>query len=554
MKKEIEEIENQPSDIVLNQDVESKKSTSTNRAYKLREDLHPKLRETIDTFLIDLRNGLPFYGYYNLMINFYEQKIGTCGVNMTAKGMNFYYDNDFLDNLTQLMVNFVVIHEDFHLLFNHPKRTISGRFNHKIANIAQDMIINQAIWEDINHKFIEIPKYPATEKNIAAKLDGKNMGIFVPKEYDGELIFEILYMWLKEKKEEYEKNKSKKGHQNLCSTCKGSGKVDKDQLKSPSNDGEEGEGKGKPNQQGQGQQDQQQGQGQQGQGQQDQQQQNSDADGDGDGGDSQCDCPDCKGSGLDNSLDSTGKPAYGAYGKGGVETFSLESLLENMDNNDGMFMDVHIPDEIPEELREAMSKDAIERLRSRGLTNDNIEKTLNKLRKKRKDYLKEIKRSISNDIMGTTKNKTITRPNRRGISGLKGSKKYKARINVVLDTSGSMSGLVDKVLSYIFRHDIVCNLVQIDARVQAVQEIKSMKDLAQMKLKGFGGTVLQPAVDLLTKKFNQYNTVVLTDGYTDQLDFSKHNGKVLIVTAGTECPISRKPKKGLKQIIVKENE
>lgn len=551
MEKELEPKEEVVSseEVAIVASDDSKKATSVNRAYKLRDELHVKLRESIDTFLIDLKNGLPFYGYYNLMLNFYEQKIGTCGVNMTAKGMNFYYDKEFLDSLNQLMVNFIVIHEDFHLLFNHPKRTISGRFNHKLANIAQDMIINQAIWEDINHRFVEIPKYPATEKNIAAKIAGKNMGIFVPKEYgDRELIFEILYMWLKEKKEEYEKNKSKNGAKNLCKTCDGSGKVDKPE-KDDNGDKQDG-------QQGQGgqQQDQQDGQSG-GQGNQPQNGQGDPSD-DHEHGDSnqQCDCPDCQGSGTDNDLDSTGKPSYGPYGKGDVDTFSLESLLENMDKNDGMFMDVHIPDEIPEELREAMSKDAIERLRSRGLTTDNIERTLSKLRKKRKDYLKEIKRAISNDIMGTNKNKTITRPNRRGISGLKGNKKYKARINVILDTSGSMSGLVDKVLSYIFRNDITCNLVQIDTHVQGVEEIKSMRELERLKLKGFGGTILQPAVDLLAKDFNQYNTVVLTDGYTDQLNFSKHSGKVLIITAGSECPISHKPKKGLKQIIVKEDE
>jgi hypothetical protein len=73
---------------------------------------------------------------------------------------------------------------------------MAGQYDHKMANIAQDMIINHIIWEDINHNFVEIPK----DKN------GKNMALFVPKEYTGKLIFEELYEWLKEEKEKWQKS------------------------------------------------------------------------------------------------------------------------------------------------------------------------------------------------------------------------------------------------------------------------------------------------------------------------------------------------------------
>ena len=159
------------------------------------KNIHPKLMECVQLMLVDLKYKLPFYGEYNLMVNFHDgtnKGVPTCGVNVSRKGMNFYYNNDFLDKLSQKMVNFIVLHEDFHLLFNHPKRTVTGRFNPHLANIAQDMIINHIIWQDINHGFIEIPKDE----------QGRNMGVFLPKEYDDEPIFEVLYEWLKEKKEE----------------------------------------------------------------------------------------------------------------------------------------------------------------------------------------------------------------------------------------------------------------------------------------------------------------------------------------------------------------
>jgi predicted metal-dependent peptidase len=321
-------------------------------------------------------------------------------VNVTAKGMNFYYSPTFLKDMSQKEVNFITLHEDFHLIFNHPKRTITGQYNHKLSNIAQDMIINHIIWEDITHTFVEIPK----------NKDGKNMALFLPKEYTGKLIFEELYEYLKEEKEKWEKeNKCN----NSCKSCNGSGKKE-DQSQ---NSKDEGEGQGESqDEKGKN------GQPQDGNGQGE----SKDGEGKGEGGKE--DCPDCKGSGSEPGKDSSGKPSYGPYGKnpgkegGAIDTYSLDQIFEDMENNNGEYLDKHITDEVPEEMREAMVRDVTDRLSARGLSTSNIETTLNKLRKKRKDYLKEIKRGLSTMIFGTIKQKTITRPHRRQIAGLKDNK------------------------------------------------------------------------------------------------------------------------------------
>jgi predicted metal-dependent peptidase len=74
-----------------------------------------------------------------------------------------------------------------------------------------------------------------------------------------------------------------------------------------------------------------------------------------------------------------------------------------------------------------------------------------------------------------------------------------------------------------------------------------------MKILGLGGTVLQPAIDYVVENFNEFNTVVLTDGYCDSLDLSRVKGKVLMVSIGTKVPITRSNGK-VKQIMVeKEN-
>jgi predicted metal-dependent peptidase len=482
------------------------------------KNIHEKLLSTIQTMLIDTRVNLPYYGEFNLFVNFHEvtdsKRIDTCAVNVTSKGMQFYYNPKFLERMSQKESNFIVLHEDFHLLFNHPKRTVTGGFDHKLSNIAQDMIINHVIWEDINHNFVEIPKDE----------DGKNMALFIPKEYKGKLIFEEVYEWLREEQDKWKK-KQKSGQS--CQSCGGSGKEK----------GEKGQG--------------------QGQGQQDP---NGQGDGQGQGeGEGQGNCPDCKGSGNGQGQDSSGNPSYGPYGKNPgkdgetIDTWSMDQLFDNLENNQGQYLDQHLNDDVPEELREAMIKDTMDRLQARGLASGNMEATLNKLRKQRKDYLKEIKRSISSVIFGTQKQKTIVKPNRRQVQGLKGNRKIKTKINCILDTSGSMGGTFERVLSYIYRNDIEVNLIEADTNVKWIQTIKSKRKLESLPIKGLGGTVLQPAIDLVADRFNEYNTVVLTDGYCDSLDLSKIKGKILMISIGTKVPITRSNGK-VKQIMVEKTD
>jgi predicted metal-dependent peptidase len=518
------------------------------------KNIHEKLLAGIQTMLIDTKINLPYYGEFNLHINFVEQdSIGTCGVNVTSKGMNFFYSPKFLEDMSNKEVNFITLHEDFHLLFNHPKRTITGQYDHKMSNIVQDMIINHVIWEDIPHAFVEIPK----------NKDGKNMALFVPKDYKGKLIFEELYEWFKEEKEKWQKEQKKNSE---CQSCKGTGKKDQGQGQKPQQgqgqkpgqgegEGEKQDGQQPGDGQGQGQgQDQQDGQGQ---GQQDGQGQGQDGQGQGQGSGQGESCPDCGGTGNEGGKDSSGKPSYGPYGQNpskdgeSLDTWSKEQIFQDMENGTGEYLDKHISDDVPEELREAMVKDVMERLAARGLAAGNIEQTLQKLQKKRKDYLKEIKRAVSNMIFGTVKQKTIVKPNRRQIAGLKGNRKVKTKINCILDTSGSMGGTFERVLSYIYRNDIEVNLIEADTEVKWIENIKKKRQLETMVIKGLGGTMLQPAINLVAEQFNEYNTVVLTDGYCDSLDLSKIKGKVLMISIGVKVPISRTNNK-VKQIMVEK--
>jgi predicted metal-dependent peptidase len=506
------------------------------------KNIHEKLLNGIQTMLIDTKVNLPYYGEFNLHVNFHEQdSIGTCAINVTSKGMNFYYSPKFLENMSQKEVNFITLHEDFHLLFNHPRRTITGQYDHKMSNIAQDMIINHIIWEDISHSFVEIPK----------SADGKNMALFVPKDYTGKLIFEELYEWLKDEKEKYDKEKKDgKCKNDKCQSCNGSGKKDDKGQKQDKQEGQgqqPGEGQCKGDQEGEGDGGQQPGQG----GQQPGEGQGS--------GEGQEPCPDCGGNGNQDGKDGKGKPSYGPYGKNpgkdgdAIDTWSKEQIFDDMENNNGEYLDKHIGDDVPEEMRDAMVKDVMERLAARGLAAGNVEQTLAKLQKKRKDYLKEIKRAVSNMIFGTVKQKTIVKPNRRQISGLKGTRKVKTKINCILDTSGSMGNTFERVLSYIYRNDIEVNMIQADTEVKWVDKLMDKKKIERMVISGLGGTALMPAVEYVVENFNQYNTCILTDGYCDNLDLSKLKGKVLIISIGVKVPIAKSNGK-VKQIVVDVNE
>jgi predicted metal-dependent peptidase len=112
-----------------------------------------------------------------------------------------------------------------------------------------------------------------------------------------------------------------------------------------------------------------------------------------------------------------------------------------------------------------------------------------------------------------------------------------------------MGNTFEKVLSYIYRNDISVNMIQADTQVNWVDKFMDKKKIERMKISGLGGTALMPAVDYVVEHFNQYNSVVLTDGYCDSLDLSKLKGRVLIISIGTKVPITKSNGK-VKQIVV----
>lgn len=186
--------------------------------------------------------------------------------------------------------------------------------------------------------------------------------------------------------------------------------------------------------------------------------------------------------------------------------------------------------EAEKQIVDSITKDIVEGLRNRGLVSAEVDGFLGKLKSSRKNNLKWILQNLSY-VIGTKVAQTWAKPNRYGISK-KGEKMEGHQLNVILDVSGSMYGLHEKVLSTVYQNGIQCNIILADTTVKGFHITRSKEELQKLPLKGFGGTVLQPAIEYIKadKELKQINTLVLTDGYCDSLDFSELKGRKMIIT------------------------
>jgi predicted metal-dependent peptidase len=230
-----------------------------------------------------------------------------------------------------------------------------------------------------------------------------------------------------------------------------------------------------------------------------------------------------------------------------------KTMLDNAEVRNAM-NDVHIKlDELGEDIKkqlvaEGVAKSRLEVSKTRGTVPGDVEEVLRLLlTPPKQNNLKLLRRSISS-LKGKTKEKTWKRMNRR-LFGLKGKFGVANKINAGLDVSGSMWGTFDIVLRELFVDNYEVNLVQIDTQVQKVEVINNKNQLKNFKMKGGGGTMLQPFVDFVLNPENgmsRYSTVILTDGYCDSLDFKGSLQDFLILTTGDLVNYSNGPR--VKQI------
>ena len=221
-------------------------------------------------------------------------------------------------------------------------------------------------------------------------------------------------------------------------------------------------------------------------------------------------------------------------------------LIDNSkteENEDGSYsfdgdssFDEHPEDEVSPDIRNAMVNDVIDTIRRRGFSTANFESQLLELRRPSINYLNKIKSAIANAI-GKNKKKTWFKPSRRSELS-KGIKKEKSAINVLLDTSGSMGGSFEHVLSYIFHNGIEINLIQCDTEIKDVRKIKSKNELKKLTIKGMGGTEMSKAIDYIVTNLNSYPTIFLTDGFVGSMDLTGIKEDFMILYTEEKVPLT----------------
>jgi predicted metal-dependent peptidase len=189
--------------------------------------------------------------------------------------------------------------------------------------------------------------------------------------------------------------------------------------------------------------------------------------------------------------------------------------------------------DIPAEVIESLAKEISDTLKARGIGSSDLHQKLDRLSKPKENYLKKLRRAISAVKGKAGAVSTYRRSNRRGFSELKGRQRLQNEMAVVLDTSGSMWGEMNKVLSAINREGFRMLIVPVDTEVHesAVIVCETASDLKKIKPAGGGGTTIQPGIDYANKKWPGKPVVVLTDGYTDHLNFTKCPGSIVLTTS-----------------------
>jgi predicted metal-dependent peptidase len=107
---------------------------------------------------VQLLKKEPFFGILVMQLRFREepdeQKCATMGITITD---DIQFNPKWVDQLTESELQTVLKHEIFHRIFRHHERSWNWiqmrgkdrRFSHMLANIAQDMVINETLSKNI---------------------------------------------------------------------------------------------------------------------------------------------------------------------------------------------------------------------------------------------------------------------------------------------------------------------------------------------------------------------------------------------------------------------
>jgi hypothetical protein len=171
----------------------------------------------------------------------------------------------------------------------------------------------------------------------------------------------------------------------------------------------------------------------------------------------------------------------------------------------------------PEEAKQIV-QDIKNELKARGITPGNSKELLDAIEKSHRNLIAPILTVMADAIGRSIVKRTYQRLNRRN-ANIKGKKYNQAEINVILDTSGSMSDMdIKRVLGEVVDRGAILNIIETDTTVNKVTRIEKANQIKEVN--GRGGTELQSGIDYIKndKQLKMFPTVILTDGYTDKMN------------------------------------
>lgn len=118
-----------------------------------------KLREYSQRLMLSRMRILASHGFYGLLLTHMTINIDETCETAATDGLKIYFGPEFLENLSDSELDFVLMHEILHVVLQHCYR--DGDRNHTIFNIATDIVVNSNIMESWggDAKKITLAKY-----------------------------------------------------------------------------------------------------------------------------------------------------------------------------------------------------------------------------------------------------------------------------------------------------------------------------------------------------------------------------------------------------------
>lgn len=130
-------------------------------------------------------------------------EVDTCGVNIKDGRVNFYYNEQFINQFPPSQLMFVIAHEFYHIARLHLDRAARRRLQGGLYNVAADMIINENILRDLTSVAGMSLDMPV--------INGKPIGLRIDKDYIKKVkdpknwTSESLYKFLEKNKPDVDK-------------------------------------------------------------------------------------------------------------------------------------------------------------------------------------------------------------------------------------------------------------------------------------------------------------------------------------------------------------